>query len=159
MDYVKYAMEEAKRLAAQEESPKHHIYSDMVRYLHQKRERYYRRLHTYLSEFVGLNLKSGRTLLLSNLGSSVHPCIRMVEKVEFPMSEMVEGASQDHTLVDIFVEITEDGLESRVQCRAECLWLEHALRLTSSDPENLMKPLARQLGELLKVEEVFGSDE
>lgn len=167
MDYVRYALDEAKRLAAQEDAvPVRRLYSDHVRFLQQRRERYYRRLMTYLSEFSGLPLKTDRKLLVENRGSAtIFPCIRLCEEVSFPADEhpanrFFDGVpTEKRFLVDIFIEITEDGLDSRVQCRAECLWLEQTMQMVSSDPENLMKSLARQMAELLKVDELLGSGE
>lgn len=141
MDFVRIAIEEARRLIA--DGDNHVMDVDRIEYLKKRRERIYRRLTEAIRDFNGLLLKSKRKLLVENSGSAImFPCIRLYEAMEY----------ENTPLVDIFIEITDDGEQSHVQCRAECLWFDPATRLTSCDPDKLMTNLAKQIATVLKVD-------
>lgn len=148
MNYVRIAQEEARKRSNEPTGRSDCTENDM--FLQKRRERVYRRLIEATRDFNGLVLVSGRRLLVENSGSvSVMPCIRFVEVTDY----------ENHPLINVFIEITDDGEQSDVQCHAECLWLEQSLRLISRSADNIMMHLARQLGTILKVQQVFQDDE
>jgi hypothetical protein len=148
--YVKIALDEAKRLTSESTSTS---VDEMARFLRQRKERYHRRLSAALEAFNSLPLTSGCRLVVENTGSaSLMPCIRLAEELTFGGRLANVTLSDKRSLVELFLEVTNDGDMSQVQCRAECLWVDPPTRLTSSDPDNLLLLLAKQLANVLKVE-------
>jgi hypothetical protein len=143
MNFARIAMEEAKRLLKEshKEDRWNPIKEDLSSYIKKRRERSFRRLSEFVKDLNGLTLITNRPLTVENSGSAVmFPCIRLSEVMKF----------ENKPIADIFIEITDEG---KVQCRAECLWFDPTVRLTSEYPERLMTRLAKQIGSILKVEE------
>lgn len=142
MDYSKFALEEAKRI--EDEKAREPVFNEDVSFLQKRRDRLYRRLAVSTADFNGLDLKSGKKMIIENSGSPVmFPCIRFCEKMEY----------ENRPLVDIFIEIV-DGINNagEVVCRAECLWTDPTTRISSGDPDSFMRSLATLIATILKVD-------